>query len=41
MLRQALLVILVGYATTAARAADYPVRPVSFIVPYAAGGATT
>jgi tripartite-type tricarboxylate transporter receptor subunit TctC len=27
-------------AVPAAQAADYPLRPVSFIVPYAAGGAT-
>jgi tripartite-type tricarboxylate transporter receptor subunit TctC len=39
MLKQALLIILVACAAPAC-AADYPVRPVSFIVPYAAGGAT-
>jgi tripartite-type tricarboxylate transporter receptor subunit TctC len=35
----AALILLVAAAGPAG-AADYPVRPVSFIVPYAAGGAT-
>jgi tripartite-type tricarboxylate transporter receptor subunit TctC len=40
MLQRALLIALLTLAGMPARAADYPVRPVSFIVPYAAGGAT-
>ncbi len=40
MLQRALLIALLAIAGMPARAADYPVRPVSFIVPYAAGGAT-
>ncbi len=44
MLKRALLLILtvlVGPAgVTPGGAADYPLRPVSFVVPYAAGGAT-
>ncbi len=40
MLQRALLIALLAFAGMPARAADYPVRPVSFIVPYAAGGAT-
>jgi tripartite-type tricarboxylate transporter receptor subunit TctC len=35
-----LLIALLAVAGMPARAADYPVRPVTFIVPYAAGGAT-
>jgi tripartite-type tricarboxylate transporter receptor subunit TctC len=40
MLQRVLLIVLLLAAGMPARAADYPVRPVSFIVPYAAGGAT-
>jgi tripartite-type tricarboxylate transporter receptor subunit TctC len=40
MVPRALLIALLACAGIPARAADYPVRPVSFIVPYAAGGAT-
>jgi tripartite-type tricarboxylate transporter receptor subunit TctC len=40
MLQRALLIALLTFAGMPARAADYPARPVSFIVPYAAGGAT-
>ena len=40
MVQRALLIALLAIAGLPARAADYPVRPVSFIVPYAAGGAT-
>src|SRR5258707_287686 len=40
MLQRVLLIALLAIAGMPARAADYPVRPVSFIVPYAAGGAT-
>src|SRR5277367_2159874 len=43
MFQIALLIVLLvapGACATAAHAVDYPVRPVNFIVPYAAGGAT-
>src|SRR5262249_49488114 len=42
VLRQAFLAAFAAGLTAvlAAQAADYPTRPVSFIVPYAAGGAT-
>jgi tripartite-type tricarboxylate transporter receptor subunit TctC len=40
MPKRALLIALLAFAGMPARAADYPVRTVSFIVPYAAGGAT-
>jgi tripartite-type tricarboxylate transporter receptor subunit TctC len=40
MTRQSLAVLLLSIFATLAHAADYPVRPITFIVPWGAGGGT-
>ena len=40
MTRQSLAVLLLSMFATLAHAADYPVRPITFIVPWGAGGGT-
>ena len=40
MTRQSLAVLWLSLLTCCARAADYPVRPITFIVPWGAGGGT-